>query len=287
MPLYKQYDQAALDEQFNNRMHVPDFSDYFARWSLLSEQARKSLQVVENIRYGSLPRETLDIFPSLQPRSKTLIFIHGGYWQMLDKDMFSFIANSFHSYGITVVLINYPLAPEFSFDQIVSSCRLATTWVYKNISKYNGNTEQIYVSGHSAGGHLTAMLLATDWKLVNADVRATLIKGACVISGLFNLYPISLSYLNAVLKIDPETAVRNSPSNLELFNKCPVIVVVGGEETSEFNDQSEEFYGACKDKGLEVTLLKLPQLNHYSIIENISDPHSEHHQALKKLMQIE
>ena len=286
MALYKHYDQDLLDKQYNNRLHVPDFEDYFARWKLLSVEAETTLLPVKDIPYGEKVRERLDIYPSARPKAKTLVFIHGGYWQMLDKNMFSFIAKSFHQYGITTVLINYPLAPAASIDEIICSCTLAMEWLWKNIADYNGNADQMFVTGHSAGGHLAAMLMAANWKRVNPDLPLDLIKGTCAISGLFNLVPIHLSFLNNVLKLDLDTAIRNSPVRLKPSNCCDLVLAVGAAETTEFNDQSKELETAWKERGINVQLLRLPHLNHYSIVETVGDPVSELHQAILRLMRI-
>lgn len=286
MFVYKQYDQDSLDNQFNNRLHVPQYADYFRRWELLSSETGKKLPVIKDLPYGSLPRETLDIFPSLLPQSKTLVFIHGGYWHMLDKTMFHFIASGFHSYGVTIVLLAYPFAPAASMDNIVLSCKKAMNWLFKNAYAFNGDPNQIYVAGHSAGGHLAAMLMATAWKSVKADLPSNLVKGTCVISGLFNLVPIHLSYLNQVLKMDLSTAVNESPVALEPVNSCPLIVAVGSAETKEFNDQSKELYAAWKDKGFDIQLLQLDQLNHYSTVETVIDKSSVLHKAVRQLMGI-
>lgn len=286
MFVYKQYDQESLDTQYNNRLHVPEYADYLNRWTLLSGHTQQKLPVIKDIPYGKLQREKLDIYPSLQPQSKTLIFIHGGYWQMLDKSMFHFIANGFHSYGVTTVLLTYPLAPEASIDQIVLSCRKAIKWLYRNLSAFNGDPHQMYVAGHSAGGHLAAMLMATDWEFFDPGLSAKMLKGICAVSGLFNLVPIHLSYINKVLKMDMETATCNSPVRLEPSNACPLIVAVGEAETAEFKDQSKELYTCWKNKGIDSELLQLPRQNHYSIAETIVDPQSSLHQALRKLMQI-
>jgi arylformamidase len=253
---------------------------------LLSWHTQQKLPVIKDISYGNLQRERLDIYPSLQPQSKTLIFLHGGYWQMLDKSMFHFIANGFHSYSVTTVLLTYPLAPEVSIDQIVLSCRKAIKWLYSNISAFNGDPHQIYIVGHSAGGHLAAMLMATDWELFDPGLSANVLKGICAVSGLFNLVPIHLSYINRVLKMDMETAKSNSPVRLEPSNSCPLIVAVGEAESAEFNDQSKEFYTCWKNKGIDNQLLQMPRQNHYSIAETIVDPQSSLHQALLQLMKI-
>jgi arylformamidase len=286
MFVYKQHNQAGLDSQYNNRLHVPDYANYLNRWELQSREAEKKLPVIKDISYGDLPREKLDVFPSLLPHSKTLIFIHGGYWHLWDKTMFHFIANGFHSYGVTTVLLTYPFASEVSMDQVVLSCRNAINWLYKNVSLFNGDPDEIYVVGHSAGGHLAAMLMATDWRLLNPNLPANVLKGTCAISGLFNLVPIHLSYLNAVLKMDMQTSLRNSPVNLQPLNTCPLIIAVGSAETVEFNDQSKELYAAWKDKGIDIQLLQLPELNHYSIIETIIDTHSGLHPAVRQLLHI-
>lgn len=286
MCVYKQYNQEALDNQYNNRLHVPDYANYIDRWEVLSRETEQNLPVIRDVAYGDLPLERLDIFPSLQPQSKTLIFIHGGYWQVWDKSMFHFIANSFHSYGVTTVLLNYPLTPEVSIDQIVLSCRSAIKWLYTNINAFNGNADQMYVAGHSAGGHLASMLMATDWKLFDPGISANALKGVCAVSGLFNLIPIYHSYVNQIIKMDMETATGNSPVMLEPPNPCPLIVAVGGAETAEFNDQSNELYTCWKSKDVDIRLLQLPRQNHYSIVETIVDPQSSLRQALLQLMKI-
>jgi arylformamidase len=286
MFVYKEYDQQSLDNQYNTRLHVPDYADYFERWEQLSRETEQKLPVIKDVRYGNLQRERLDIYRSLQPQSKTLIFIHGGYWQMLDKSMFQFIANGFHSYGITTVLATYPLAPEASIGQIAVSCRKAIQWLYNNLTTFNGNPDQIYVAGHSAGGHLAAMLMATDWKVFNPRIPADVLKGVCAVGGLFNLVPVQLSYINKVVKMDMETAKNNSPVRLEPLNSCPFILAVGEAETAEFNDQSKELYTCWKNKGADIQLLQLPGQNHYSITETMVDPQSSLHQALLQLMKI-
>ena len=287
MLVYRQYDQESLDAQYNNRLHVPDYAAYFNRWKLLSGQTAQKLPVITDIAYGELQREKLDIFPSLQPHSKTLLFIHGGYWQMLDKSMFHFIAEGFHAFGVTTVLSTYPLAPEASIDQMVLSSRKAIKWLYSNLSEYNGDAHQIYIAGHSAGGHLAAMLMATDWPLFDPGLPRNVLKGVCAISGLFNLVPIQLSYINNVLKMDMETAERNSPVRLEPSNACPLFIAVGEAETAAFNDQSNELYTCWKNKGIDTQLLRLPGHNHFSIVEAIIDPQSSLHHAMRRLMNID
>jgi arylformamidase len=279
MLIYKHYDKTTLDYQYNTRLQVPDFARYFEEWERRSEETAKQYAFRRNAHYGDHPRERLDIFPSLSPNSKTLIFIHGGYWQKLDKDLFHFMAAAFVPYHITTVFITYPLAPEASMDKIVISCKNAVQWVRSNISQYNGDPNELYIAGHSAGGHLVAMLISKEWDGIET------IKGVCAISGLFNLLPIQLSELNEVLRMDEETAMRNSPVRMEPFISCPVIVAVGDEESDEFKEQSEELYN-CWGKIAPVQLLKLPGINHYSIADEFGKNNSLLHVPMLKMMGI-
>jgi arylformamidase len=284
--LYKNYDQAALDRQFNNRLHTPEYANYFSRWELLSRQTEKKYLVIKGVSYGNLPLEKSDIYPSSQTQSKTLVFIHGGYWQMLDKSAFHFIADAFHSDNITTVFLNYPLAPQYTMDQMVSSCRKAIGWLYQNIDGYHGDPNQIYVAGHSAGGHLAAMLMATDWPRFNAIIPANIIKGVCALSGLFNLVPIRLSYLNKVLNLEQEMAIRNSPVNLQPVNSCSILIAVGTAETNEFIDQSTELSNSWEERNISVKLLKVPGKNHFSILEAMTDQNADCYFAVRELMKI-
>ncbi len=137
MAVYKHYDQQQLDAQYNNRLHVPGFANYFERWEKLSRQTEKEQAVFKDISYGSHPLERLDIFPAANPKAKTLVFIHGGYWHLLDKKLFHFLVPTFLERNVTIVLLNYPLAPSVSMDTIVSSCRNAMLWMQNKINNNN------------------------------------------------------------------------------------------------------------------------------------------------------
>ena len=284
MLIYKQYDQAALDRQYNKRLQVPDYLFYLQRWESLSRQTEKKYTANKDIPYGKLTGERLDIYPSSLPQSKTAICIHGGYWQRLNKSDFQFIAEAFRPYNFTTVIITYPLAPAVSLDQIALSCRKAIQWLHQNVSQYNGDPDQMYVAGHSAGGHLAAMLMTMDWNRFNLSEEV--IKGYCAISGLFNLTPIRLSDINEVLNMDKEMAIRNSPVQLKPLTQSPLILAVGGDESDEFKDQSGELYSTWKEKGILQQLLEIPGLNHYSILETLVEPTSSLHKAMRQLMKI-
>jgi arylformamidase len=277
---YKHYDEEALNCQYNNRLQVPDYALHTETWERLSRQTEKEYLSISNIAYGELAREQLDIYPSSKPNSKTLVFIHGGYWRNMDKRMFHFVAKAFHQYNVTTILITYPLAPLASIDQVVSSCRKAVNWVQQNISQHNGNPGKMYISGHSAGGHLAAMMMTADEKYFMPGI-----KGVCSISGLFNLVPIQLSEINETLQMDNAMALRNSPVLLRSAGSCPLLLAVGINETEEYKAQSEELYKKWKEE-IPLQLLQLRELNHYSIIEDLLNTDSLLHQKMCELMNI-
>jgi len=270
MFIYKQYDQVALNYQFNTRAHVPEFATYLDRHEVTSRQTEKSFFPKKDLAYGQGERERLDIYPASKSGSKTLVFIHGGYWHKHDKSLFQFIAGGFLQYDINVVLINYPLAPIVSISQIVDSCRKAIRWIHQNIS------EEIYVVGHSAGGHLA----------VSTVISEDLVKGVCALSGLYNLLPVQLAEINESIHIDDEAVLNRSPVKLIPAGSCPVIIAVGADESEEFREQSEELYISWKEKKVPVELLMLSGVNHYSIVEEPVDKQSVIHKAMVNLMKL-
>ena len=280
MVIYKQYDQAALDRQYNNRLQVPEWAEYLAKGERISREAEKKYSPLKDIAYGEGSLEKLDIFPSSLPNSKVLVFIHGGYWYKMDKSDFQFVGAGFHPYDITTVIINYPLAPVVTIEQIVQSCRKALQWVSKNILNHNGDPKQLYIAGHSAGGHLAAMMMAG-----NPQWGSTMqgVKGVCAMSGLFNLLPIQLSNINEAVHLDDKIVLQNSPVKLQPVLFCPLIIAVGGNEADEFKAQSAELFDCWKDM-VPIELVELEGVNHYSIIEVAAEAGTDMHQQLKKLI---
>jgi len=283
MLIYKQYNEEQLNNQYNIRLHVPEFAVYFERWEKLSRETREKYLFVKDIRYGDHGRECLDVFPSAKPNSKTLVYIHGGYWHLFDKSKFHFIAGAFHADDVTTVLINYPLAPAATMDEMVASCRKAVLWLHKNLQQFNGDPKQLYIVGNSAGAHLAAMLLEKGWMQQNA---AGFIKGVCLLSGIFNLLPVQLLQLNAILNMSNETAMRNSPVELIPALHCPLLVCVGEDETDEFKCQSSELYETWKNKNAAIRFLELPRINHYSMLELLLNKTAALHVAVHEMMSV-
>jgi arylformamidase len=278
MTIYKQYTQELLNNQYNTRLGVPGYAAYFESWEERSTQTRSQFAFARNIYFGTHIAECMDIFPAGKPGSKTMIFIHGGYWHLLDKELFHFLAPAFLKNNITCVFINYPLAPAVSIDEIVYSCRSAINWISENISDYNGNPSELYVSGHSAGGHLATMLLTAE--------DFSLLKGVISFSGIFRLEPIMLSYLNDVLHIDQQAAVRNSPVILNRYSDAPVLLVTGEDESHEFKDQSTELFNSWKHQNGAIELMNIASKNHYSILDTMTVENSPVQSSIFRLMNI-
>ena len=193
--IYRGYDRAALDAQYNNRARIPEYVGYFERWLAWSAETRAALPGGRDIAYGVLPVETLDIFPAERHDAPILIMIHGGYWYSLDKHHDSFVAEGCRPHGVATVVINYGLSPDYRMDEIVRQNRAAAAWVWRNAASIGGDPRRIHALGQSAGGHLAAMLLATDWPAFGAGLPADLVKSAVSISGIYDLEPIRLCYL--------------------------------------------------------------------------------------------
>ena len=209
--IYRGYDRAALDAQYNNRARIPEYVDYFDRWLDWSAKTRAALPGGRDVAYGDLPVETLDIFPAEQHNAPILIMIHGGYWYSLDKHHDSFVAEGCRPHGVATVVVNYGLAPDYRMDEIVRQNRAAAAWVWRNAASLGCDPSRIHVLGQSAGGHLAAMLLATDWPAFGTGLPADLVKSAVSISGIYDLEPIRLCYLNDKVGMDEAEARRNSP----------------------------------------------------------------------------
>ena len=284
-PVFRHYDREALDREYNNRGKVPGYSEYLGRWPAQSERTRAELPTRLDVRYGSAAGETLDVvLPPSSRRSSAPIqlFIHGGYWMLLDKRDFSFVARGLQPAGAAVIVINYALIPTVDMDELVRQCGASIAWVHANAGSFGGDRERIFVSGHSAGGHLTAMQFAADWPTLGLPADA--IKGGCAISGLHDLDPIRLCYLNDTLRLTPEEARRNSPIYLAPRTRAPLLIPVGGDEGPEYHRQTETLAAVWRKNGVPCEVLDVADNNHFSIVAQLEDPRSQLSRAIQRQM---
>ena len=261
--LYRGMDRTALDAAYNNTRAVGQAKrdEYVAGWSRRSDAIRKLPGARLDVHYDRGPRQRLDVFPCTRAGAPTLVYIHGGYWQMNDKEPYAFLGEGLLSAGFNLVLVEYTLAPAARLDQIVSEVRRGVTWVIERSNEIGGDPARVYVSGHSAGGHLTAMAML--------DPR---VAGGLAISGIYDLEPIRLNYLNEKLGLDAAEEDRNSPIRHLPAQAAPLVVTVGLGELPELVRQSEEFAAAWKRHGLRGTYLPVAKHDHFSILEELARP---------------
>lgn len=276
-------DPAWLGAQYNNRARVPEHAQIFARWGEASVLARGSKACHLDVPYGDAAGETLDIFPAADPQAPVLVFIHGGYWRSLDKADHSFVAPSFVDAGATVVVPNYALCPAVSIEHIALQQAAALAWVWRHIGRYGGDASRIAVVGHSAGGHLAAMLLSCRWKTLGDDLPAQLLGNAMGISGLYDLEPLRLTpFLQGDLRLTPAMVRRLSPA----FFARPrgkFYAVVGIDESEEFLRQNRLIRDAWGPTSVPVCET-VAYANHFTILHSLSDPAGRvHHLALRLL----
>jgi arylformamidase len=265
----KKYDGAWLDSMYNNRELVPAYAGHLRRWAADSAEAMRTQPRETDVRYGGGPNEHLDIFPAAQSDAPVLFFIHGGYWRALDKRDHSFIAPPFTREGVCVVIPNYALCPAVTIPEITMQMVRALAWTWRNIARHGGNPNRITVAGHSAGGHLAAMMLACLWPVHAAGLPADLVKGALAISGLHDLEPIMHTpFLQPSLHLTPAQVRQASPARLPPPAQGTLYTVAGGDESEEFFRQNRLIREAWGDERVPVCET-LPGLNHFSVLESL------------------
>ncbi|MGL4325429.1 MAG: alpha/beta hydrolase [Beijerinckiaceae bacterium] len=263
--VFRAYDQAELDRQLNARATVPDFTVFTKAYAEESARCRASLPCHVNVQYGPLDEERLDIFPAVSAKpAPVFIFIHGGYWRLLDAADSSFMAETFTQAGACVVAINYGLAPATSLPAIVQQCRAAIAWIVKNIARYGGDPAHLHVSGSSAGGHLAGMMIASGWQ-TDFGIDEHAVRSASPLSGLFDLEPVQLSEVNGWLAMDRTTALAMSPQYHLPRWPVPLVISYGAHESEEFKRQSEAYAAASAARGAPVEIVVEADTNHFNL----------------------
>lgn len=284
MSTLTQTDPAWLDHMYNNRARVPEHAADLSRWFEQSTQAKKSQNCMLDIAYGQSGGEKLDVFVPPTANAPVLVFIHGGYWRSQDKEGHSFIAPAFTSAGACVVILDYDLCPAVTIPQIIMQMVNALAWVYRNVAHYGGNPECITLAGHSAGGHLTAMLLACAWKDYAADLPSNLVKNALSISGLYDLEPLRQTpFLKDSLNLTTEQVLQASPALLPVPSHGTLYSVVGADESAEFLRQNRLIQQVWGCKTVPVCEA-LPGLNHFSVLDALIQPGQRLHSLVMQLL---
>ena len=268
--------QPEIDRQYNPSLGLADATAPGRHYAEASAQARSRLPQHVDIPFGPTRAETLDIFPAATTGpggAPVFVFIHGGYWRALSSKDFSGVALGLHARGITTVVVNYALCPFVTIDEIVRQVRAAVAWTVRNIAEFGGDPARIGVGGHSAGGHLTAMCMQTEWAR-DYGLPQDPIKAALMVSGIYDIAPLRYSYLQPMIQLDDGCIRRNSPAFS--VRPCPASAWItwGGDETSEFARQSAVMHAAWGARGNSSTLSPIDGADHFSVIRGFASSDS-------------
>ncbi len=255
------------EAEYNNRARVPEHPDIFAGWVRDAEAYRQAQAGRwHTLRYGPGERHALDLFPA-DEAGHIVVFLHGGYWQAFDRSFFSHLASGLNAHGISVAFPSYDLCPNVTVAEIIVQTRAAC----RELARLG---RRLVVSGHSAGGHLAACMLATDWRAVAPDLPDDLVTAAYAISGLFELEPLVGTSINTALGLDAASARAVSPLSWPAPRRGSLDAVVGGAESGEYHRQSETIARVWGEAGLATRSTPIAGTNHFTVIAPLADPHS-------------
>ena len=258
---WRSLSQEALDSGLNNGAAVAGSGNMVEGWEKLSAEMRNRHGAHLDLQYGPRERNRIDFLKSRESNAPTLLFIHGGYWQMRSKDAFTLFAAGPMAHGINVALIGYTLAPDATLDQIVAEIHAGVDYLAERLPDLGGDAKRIVASGWSAGGHLTAMAMMNPH-----------IKGGVAISGIYDLEPIRHSYLNIKLGLDEAMSHRNSPMMQTNGPMKPMALVVGGAELPLLRKQTADFAAYRARHGMPVSYEEIPGANHFTIMDEMAQP---------------
>jgi arylformamidase len=214
------------------------------------------------------------------------MFIHGGYWRALDKKDHSFLAPAWVGAGVSLAVVNYDLCPAVTVEEIVRQMLRASRWLWLHAEDYGMDEDRLYVAGHSAGGHLTAMMMAALWPALDSRLPKNLFKGGLAISGIYDLRPlVQAAWLNADLHLDEAGALKASPAFLPPATRAPVMTCVGGNESSEFLRQNALL--GSRWKGTVAADIGMPGTHHFSVLDGLAAPSSALFGGARRLMQLD
>lgn len=268
MRLYREFtDQATLDAAYDPSRTAVDAAGMMAGWQTRSARTLARLEGQLDRRYGPTVAEHLDVFPA-GSGAPVHIFIHGGYWRRFAARDFAWVAEPLVARGITAVIVNYALCPEVSLGEIVRQVRAAIAWCHANAERFDGDAGRLTLSGHSAGGHLVAMALATDWP-GSYGLPGNLVQRALALSGLFDLRPFPYTYLQPALQLTTAEVLALSPIDLEPLAETRLTVAVGASESGEFRRQSRDFTAAWQNKGMPCHHAELADADHFTALDRL------------------
>ncbi|MBT6094490.1 MAG: alpha/beta hydrolase [Rhodospirillaceae bacterium] len=283
LPTHPPLGTPEMDAQYNNRELVPEHVGLYEKWAPMCADVVADFPCHQGVAYGSSPREIMDIVLPPEGHSPdaphpVLVYIHGGYWMSRSITDQTFLARAYAEAGIAFVLVEYDLIPGVRMADIIRQCRQATQWVHDHAGDYGLDANRIFVGGHSAGGHLTAALAATDWPTFSGGPK-DLMKGGIALSGIYDLAPIQQSYMQETLALTDDEVAADSPQFFDPTPTQPLIVAPGGGESDAFKHQSRNLVNTWNAKGADCRYLEPDGCNHFTILSDFANPESELAQA--------
>ena len=274
MPVYRDYDQAQLDAQYDQRTLVPDLAPYIAKWREATTQARDKLPGARNLSYGPSPRQRIDTFGPQSETRPVLVFLHGGAWRQLSLEESGYMAPVFVEAGALVASADFDLVPDVTLDGQVAQAKAAVDWLIDHVEDHGGDPQNLVLCGHSSGAHLAAMIATAG----------TAIAGVAMVSGCYDLEPVRLSARNDYLRLDKEGARRNSPINRLSSGLPPAVIAYGNGELDEFKRQGRDFAAAWRHVGGRIDEIERIGRNHFDMTYDIADPTSPLHRQIRALL---
>ena len=278
--VYLDYDQVELDAAYDQTVYEPDIDQLSAKLHADSDTVRATLGPPRRVSYGPKDIEKLDIYRTTRPNAPVFIFLHGGRWRVAVANEYGFPAENFVRAGAHFI------APDFDWVQnvggdlnvLAAQTRQAIEWVHSHAASFGGDPNRIWLGGHSSGAHLAGVALTT--------LQQDIVKGAVLLSGMYDLKPVRLSSRSSYVKIDDATENALSPQRHLDRLHVPIVVMYGTRETPEFQRQSRDFAAAVKAAGKPVDVIVAKDYVHMETVESLANPYGLAGRAALKMMKL-
>ncbi len=270
MGVYLDYSQEELDRQYEHRFFIDDVDSHVEYAKAQSRRVRAAADGKFDVPYGAGPDELLDIYlTAAQSPAPVVVFFHGGRWSRGSKASTCDPAEVFNAAGAIFISVNFTLLPNVTMDELLAQCRAAIVWIWKNCANFGGDRDRLYVFGKSSGAHIGGVMAVTDWTA--HGLPRDVLKGAFLVSGMYDLEPVRLTFRNKITRLDRDSAYKNSPIHHIPADGCPLVVGCGALETPEFRRHSREFAAAWSARGLPCDYMEVPDKHHYSVSADMQD----------------
>lgn len=279
---YQGLSDADFTKHFMPRIAVPDHETWLADDFAATAAVRARVPHRRNERYGPGPLQLFDLFPATEPGSPVLVFIHGGYWRALSKDHYGFIAAPLVEAGAAVALMDYDLCPSVNLATVVEQVASSIDWLRGQACSLNGDPDRMVLAGNSAGAHLAAMMLSRAW---NDAPAGGFIQGAVLVTGIYDLMPVTRIQVREDVHLTPQDVERLSPQHIEIEAAAPAVIAVGGDEPELWIDQSRRYHRKRADRGLESEFMVVPGHHHFSITRALAEPDHPLFRSMRRLLE--